>query len=287
MKRIKYTLVLLCSLPFWLGSCETVVELDEPTHTPKLILNAVINPDSLFTVDLSASQSAFSNEPYAPVKNATVGVFSAGNHLFDLRHKANGIYQAQIKPQAGQQYELKASANGYPSVSAINDVPTAPTIHSIQVVGGWTATPSSWGPSVQLTFALEDAAEQEDFYYIQVYTPDTSHFSNNKPYNKALGFTFIAPIEAEFSMEGRHFFSDKLFNGQSLKLKLNLGNNPNKITYVRVAHVSAEYYQYVRTLGKQYNPDLILTPQVPVLNNIQNGMGLFAGYNAITLPIKP
>ena len=285
MKRIKYTLVLLCSLPFWLGSCETVVELDLPPHAPKLVLNAVINPDSLFTVDLSASQSAFSNEPYAPVDNATVGVFSGGNHLFDLRHKANGIYQAPIKPQARQQYEVRARAPGYPSVSATGYVPVAPTIHSVQTAS--PATISGWGPGVQVTFTLEDAAEQVDFYYIQVYTPDTSHFDNNKPYNRALSFTFMAPIEEEFTMEARNFFSDKLFNGQSLNLKLYLEYNPNKTFYVRVAHISEEYYQYVRMLEKQYNPDLFLTPQIPVSNNIRNGMGLFAGYNAITLTIKP
>jgi len=37
------------------------------------------------------------------------------------------------------------------------------------------------------------------------------------------------------------------------------------------------------TLDKQRHSDLILSPQIPESNNIQNGLGLFASYKAITL----
>ena len=283
MRNIKYKLSLLFSLPFLLWSCQTVVELDLPTHEPKLVINAVINPDSLFTVDVSASQSALADGEYQQLKDATVQVYQAGQLLFELQHVGDGIYKADRKPQALQHYELRVSAPGFPDASATSYVPAAPAMRDVQAS---RAAPSSeWGGS-NLSLILDDVPGQENFYYIQAFIPDSSYY-DGKRYNRYVSLDFIAPIKEEFAMEFRYFFSDKLFDGKQVNIQLNLGTAPDKTTYVQVAHITKEYYQYARTLDKQGAGDDFGKIPTPVTNNIQNGMGLFAGYNAVMLAVKP
>lgn len=272
------------SLPLLLGSCETVIELDLPEHEPQLVVNAVINPDSVFTVDVSASRSPFSNDAYQQLSDATVQVYQAGQLLFDLTHMGNGIYKAERKPQALQHYELQVSVPGFPDASATNYIPTAPAI--TDVLASKAPQDPDVGPGVNLTFLLEDAPEQENFYYILAYTQDSS-YNTGELYNRYISVGFTAPIEREFSMESRYFFSDKLFNGKPLQLVLHLQNDPKKLTYVQVAHITKEYYQYVRTLEKQAGGDDFGKFPTTVANNIRGGIGIFAGYHAITLAVKP
>ncbi|WP_299758643.1 DUF4249 domain-containing protein [uncultured Pontibacter sp.] len=283
MKKIKYTLPLLC-LFFILTSCETVVEVDLPTHEPKLVVNAVINPDSILTVDVSASQSALSNQPHGQVENATVQVYHAGQLLYTLPHTGNGKYKADQKPQVQQHYELKVEAPGLPKASATTYIPAAPLIRNL------IATPvasTAWsGTTVSATFTLTDAPGQENFYYIQAYTPDTSYL-DAKPFKRSVSLELAEPFEYEFTMEDRYFFSDKLFEGKAVTLRLHLENSLEQTTYIRIAQITRAYYDYVRTLDKQSYRDNFATPPGPVFNNIAGGLGLFAGYNATVLAVKP
>lgn len=283
MSAIKYKLGLLFSLLLLLWSCETVIELELPEYEPKLVLNSVINPDSLFTVDVSASQSALADGEYQQLTDATVQVYQAGQLLFELQHTGNGVYKADRKPQALQHYELRVSAPGFPSAVANTHITAMPAVKNVQAS---RAAPAFEQQRVNMSFELDDVPGQENFYYIEAFTPDTSYYDGT-PYKEPVSIKFTAPIEDEFGMETRYFFSDKLFDGQALHLELNLDNNPSKTTYVRVAHITKEYYQYVRVLDKQSYRDNFSEIQEPVPNNIQNGMGLFAGYNAVTLAVKP
>lgn len=284
LRKTKHILPLLLCLPFLLNSCETVVELELPEHIPQLVINAVINPDSLFTVDVSASRSAFSNDTYQQIDDATVQVYQAGQILFDLQHVGNGVYKADRKPEALQHYELQVSAPGLPGASATSYIPVAPHIREVKASKA-PQDPDN-GPSMNLSLLLEDTPEQENFYYIQAYRQDTSYL-NKRLYDRYISIDFTAPIEQEFTMEWRYFFSDKLFNGKPLHLALNLENSPEKTTYVQVAHISKEYYEYARTLQKQAGRDDFGNFPTQVTNNIRNGFGLFAGYNATTLAVKP
>ncbi|WP_347158415.1 DUF4249 domain-containing protein [Pontibacter chitinilyticus] len=285
MRTLNYILGLLCCFPLLLWSCETVVEADLPEHEPQLVVNAVLNPDSLFTVDVSASQSAFSSGAYQQIEDATVQVYQAGQLLFELQHTGNGIYKGDRKPQALQQYELSVSAPGYPDASARTHIPAAPVLSHILAA---KAAPRSdfEQQTVTLSFTLDDMPGQENFYYVQAYTPDTSYYEG-KLDNRYIRLEFVSPIGYEFGMENRYFFSDKLFDGKQINLTFNVDNMPDKATYVQVAHITKEYYQYVRTLDKQGAGDDFGKIPAPVANNIQNGMGLFAGFNAVTLAVKP
>ncbi|MBC6608152.1 DUF4249 domain-containing protein [Hymenobacter sp. BT188] len=282
----------LIGLKYWLPAlvmtltgCETIVELELPEPEPLLAINSVINPDSVFSVDVSASQSLFAGQAYAPIENAIVEVYQGGQFIGNLQQVSNGRYRSTERPQPLQPYELRVSAPGYPSASATTELPASPELSEISA----TKVPSldSDFTIVEASFVLADDPAQENFYYIQAYTPDIDRFNKNKPYNRSVSINLLSPFEAEFSMETRSFFSDRLFNGQSLRLQFRLENSADKTTYVRVARISKAYYEYVRALKKQSYGDNVLTSPGPVANNIQSGLGLFGSYSASVIAVKP
>ncbi|WP_206073051.1 DUF4249 domain-containing protein [Pontibacter flavimaris] len=283
MKKLTYPLSLLCLL-FILPGCETVVEAELPAPESALVVNAVINPDSLFTVDVSASQSAFSGGSHGPVATATIQVYQANQLLYTLEHQGNGIYSTTQAPQMLQHYQLQVQAPGFPAATAATYIPAKPVIGRLTAA---TEAATEWqGPSVSASFVLTDPPAQDNYYFVQAYTPDSSYVDGHA-YNRSVGLKIAAPFEAEFTMGDRYFFSDKLFEGKEVPLRLRLDNSPEATTFVRVAHITRTYYDYVRTLDKQSYRDNFATLPGPVANNIKDGMGLFGGYSAVTLAVKP
>lgn len=266
--------------------CETVIKLELPEPEPRLVVNSVLNPDSLFLADVSASRSIFSNEKFVPVENAVVQLYEAGQLLEELRPAGRGRYAGRGRPHPLLAYELRVRAPGFPSVRARTELPAPPAIREVRAR---RAPPVSGGssPSVEASFVLTDDPARENFYYLQAYEPDTARFFGNEPYLRPVAMQLLAPFEQEFTMETRYFFSDRLFNGQAVRLRLSLENNPAKTTYMRVAHVSKSYYDYVRALDRQSYGDNVLPSPVSVANNIENGFGLFGSYAAQTLLLKP
>ncbi|MBF9239276.1 DUF4249 domain-containing protein [Hymenobacter sp. BT683] len=275
----------LLALLALLSSCETVVELDLPEPEPQLVLNSVLNPDSVFTADLSASRSIFSNGPHTPLTTALVQVYQAGQLLEELPHQGQGQYRGTHRPQPRLAYELRASAPGYPSVRATTQLPAPPALRDVKASRG--ADTDFGARTVEAAFVLTDDPAQENFYYLQAYRPEIDRFNNARTYNQAVSIIQFAPFEGEFSMEARYFFSDRLFNGQTVPFHLRLETNPDRPTYVRVAHVSKAYYDYVRTLRQQSYGDNVLPSPVTVPSNITDGLGVLASYSAATLYLKP
>ncbi|GAB3820462.1 hypothetical protein GCM10028895_20640 [Pontibacter rugosus] len=260
-----------------------MIELDLPGHEPRLVVNSVINPDSAFVVDVSASQSAFSAGAHQPITNAMVQVYQAGQLVSSLQSIGNGKYTSDQKPQPLQHYTMQVSAAGFTTVDAATFVPASPIIRDLRAARVAPAA-DMYEETTAASFILADNPEQDNFYYIQAYTPDTTY--EGKAYRRSVNMEFTAPFEEEFTMEDRYFFSDKLFNGKSVPLELHLQNLPANTTYVRVAHITPEYYHYVRTLEKQSYKDNFSTTPESVANNIKNGIGIFAGYHVVTLAVK-
>ena len=100
------------------------------------------------------------------------------------------------------------------------------------------------------------------------------------------------------------FISDDQFNGKKYSTKLTLGNDIIKNTEggndgvhtsenprfnLKIMAVSKDLYEYLRTyeLYKQTEIAITSTSQpVHVYSNIENGLGIFGGYNLKEFPIE-
>jgi len=282
MQKFKHYAISLACVILGLSACIKPVQVTLPTHKPALVLNSVFNPDSTFYVDLSSSRNILSNEAHAPVTNASVRLFRNGNYMADLQHSKNGVYIAAIKPESLAKYSITATAPNFPSISARNHIPGAPVLHQIQAAVA-DIRPNEHDLGVNVSFILDNPSVEENFYFIRAYRSATT---SGQTIVRSAGISFLSPIMEDFQIDDRYYFSDKLFKGKPTTLKLHLYSDPKGITYLRIAHITEEYYAYGKTLVNFSYSDTNLN-QMSVSNNIENGIGLFAGYNAITIPIKP
>ncbi len=262
------------SLGLALSGCTKIVELDLPEVPPQLVVNCVLNPDSLVRVSVSSSQSVYTNGAYPPVENATVQLYRDGQYLLDIPYQGRGRYQAPIRPQAAHTYELRLSAPLFPAVTATTRVLGAPALSDTQA----KSAPPRLGqtlPTLDVSFVLADPADQDNYYYLRAFTNEPNRLAPGTTYRRAVSIDFVGPVKEEFSMEVRSFFSDKLFNGQALRVQLNLDTPSNQPVFLQVAQVPRSYYDYVRSLDKQSYRDNVFGQPVVVANNIIGGLGLF------------
>jgi hypothetical protein len=125
----------------------------------------------------------------------------------------------------------------------------------------------------------------QNYYFISAYYQDTS-FYNHQAYKQYTSISFEAPIEKEFTLGWLYFFSDKIIDGKSVTLKIQVGYpGKDKTLFFNVAHVSPDYYHYVRTLTKQAVADNFSHVPTTVHSNIQHGYGIFAGHHIRTYEI--
>ena len=277
--------VLLICLPLLLWACTDIVEIDLPNQEPQLVINGLFTPDSVWNVDISAGQNALSNETYKQVQDATVELYQGGKHLFNLLHNGNGKYKSEVVlPQELQHYTLKVSAPGYPTSEASNFAPSLPAIRSIKVYRTFNSLNPSMPPEAEVRFVLDDVPGMQNYYFVSAYFQDTAY--TGEAFKNYSGLNFMAPIEKEFTMGSRYFFSDKLIDGKPTTLTLRYTLIKGKTVHLNISQISPDYYHYVRTLVKQsYNDNFMTTPG-PVHNNIRNGLGIFAGYSTVTYRIK-
>lgn len=281
MKVLQYIASLTCCM-LLISACTKKIELDFPPHEPMLVLNGIFNPDSLFSVELSSNRAITSNEDFVPVQNAAVELYQDGIYLTKLQHSGKGVYKSSIKPERLKKYGIKVKATGFPDIASHSFVPEQPLVHDLKSSVAYQQNDPS--PGLNVSLVLEDPPGEENFYSIRAYTFDK--YYTGAVFIRELLVSFISPIEEDFSRSYHQYFSDKLFPGKALNLKLYLANAGLQNTFLRIAQVSPEYYAYGKTYQAHHRSDININ-QSPVSNNIENGRGLFAGYNAITIALKP
>ncbi|SIR08468.1 DUF4249 domain-containing protein [Pontibacter lucknowensis] len=282
LKELPRICCLLSLLPLLLG-CERVLPLDMPDPAPRLVLNSMFQPDSLWQVELTASQGITSSQEYEGVQYATVQVLQGDRLVETLTHTGNGIYRSrQAYPAAYTHYRIIASAPGYPTAEGAGHAPDKPKTDGVQA--RMIASPDNpGGAAVSLSLQLEDRPGQANYYYIRGYSRAID--ASGRPYLEPVSLTSRSSL-FEFSLGSRWFFSDKLFDGITRQLDLYYNTYPGQEVQVEIAQLSADYYQYAQTLYKQSYKDNILTQPVGVHGNIKNGFGIFAGYHVQTYRFK-
>lgn len=281
MKELQSIASLACCI-LVLSACTKKIELDFPPHEPMLVLNGIFNPDSVFSVELTSNRAITSNKDFVPVQNAAVELYQDGVYLTRLQHSARGVYKSPIKPERLKKYEIKVKATGFPDIASHSFVPEKPLVRELKGSVAYQKNDSS--PGINVSLVLEDPPGGENFYSIRAYTYDK--YYTGAIFVRELLISFNSPIEEDFSRSYHKFFSDQLFAGKALNLKLFLANTSPQNTYIRIAQVSPEYYTYGKTYQAHHSSDININ-QSPVSNNIENGRGVFGGYNAVTIGLRP
>jgi hypothetical protein len=276
-----------------LSACQLIVDVKVPYDHPQLTLNAIINPDSAFSAQVTLNRSVLDRNAFLPVTDAEVNVYKDDSPIATLHYIGNGVYRSDtlLKPVAGGKYSIVADKGNTPGVSAKCSIPATTTVTNAQLSD---TVINNINQEIKITLTFKDDPSVANYYeffvaskgeHVDYFTLDRiieyESLSNLEPYDpSSMG-------QIDISSDS-YLVKDIRFNGKEVTLHFKI--NPALIAgnmSIVVRSLSEEYYKYHTTklLQQSTSGDPFAQP-VNVFNNIENGFGIFAGYSQSTYQLK-
>ncbi len=299
------------------SACETVVEVDIPREAPRLVVNAILEQDSVVRFQLSQSKSSLDSSPLQRISSAEAVLFKDGRQIAHFREEALGQYTADHQVEAGSEYSIRVSREGYEPVEAETFIRNPVNISSVRYDTLVTERSvyfreqdsmvinTSVNPS-EIRLTINDPAGEKNYYEITV-LEDATIFSRsyddegNPIIEDTVTYRFPAYLSSEdpvFGSSGEIFddvssvggetllFSDDIFDGREYTVNFNYefplsySDENTNIYYVILRTLQREQYLYFRSVRLQSETEgNPFAEPVPVFNNIVGGYGIFTGFS--------
>lgn len=284
------------------ASCEKVIEPGElPEQDVRLVINAVLDKDSVFKVNLSQSKSIISGKDYKMVDKEVCEVHEDGVFLEKLSFVSKGKYLGTKKPQIGKTYRIVAKAANLADAEGSTKIPTEPVLIRSERIDSATVLPyiatgfTNGGTSIfgglNYRIQLKDNADVNDYYNISlrliVYDSAGTDFfdvgelylndlSNTQSSNSS-GFYYggLYGTDQESVISGNKVFT---VGANLFTPELNF-KRPYTLQPILVCtQFSEEYYKFMMTASKQITTGagIFVEPTV-IYSNCSNGMGIVGG----------
>ncbi|TRX60567.1 DUF4249 domain-containing protein [Fulvivirga sp. M361] len=292
MNRIVYSLALLSIM-----ACETPFDPDFK-EKPQVVVNSFFRPGSPVQIDLSRSNFILAPEQVISVDQAIVTVSNATEVIETLLEDGQGNYTSTFIPEVQTEYFLSVQVDGFSEVTSSNIIPGAVPVQSFSIETQLTNV--NLGESgYRATLTFQDPGTSQNYYGVEiVIVPEGA----DDIFDGEVGFLLLEDPDVgltgnvDISIGGPSssdgdpilFFDDIRFNGQPhtidffiIPINLDFSKDPDVEVYVVLKTLSKDYYQYLLTsvFQKDIEEKGTLAEPVQIANNIQNGLGIFAGYN--------
>lgn len=290
-----------------LSSCIDQISVDLPAPPKRLVVNAILTPDSIFRVQVSRVSSA-TDASSRLLPAAHVSLVAAGGPAEVLHSQGNGLYYSTTRPRTETPYTVQVALDDFPGVSVTDTIPARVLIRD-----AWFSYPTGTDRNNELLGTIvvqfDDPAQADNFYEISGYQ-ESQFLTLDARSNAAL------TAEDESGLNPKSLvFSDKLFNGRRFELRASFlphsrssgGSNNGQPTgpatlppRLVLRSVSRAYYQYRKSWTRHlYNQGskgdtydltqlLFLGDPSTMYSNVSEGYGVMAGYAAQTviLPLR-
>jgi hypothetical protein len=170
---MKKVCIALYILPFVLISCEKELDINLPDTEKHIVVNGMINPDSLFRIRVSKSRNILDTSQFEYVSNASVKLYTDGINELSLTSMENGYFQGNFYPEIGKRYSLTVD---YPP---LNSVSAELTLKDPVQIMAWDTTMETiitdygngWADTanyVYIDLTLKDKPATNDFYFLSI-----------------------------------------------------------------------------------------------------------------------
>ncbi len=316
MKMIKRKIVTLTAVAMaalvTIG-CDTVIDYRGPETEPKVVIYALLQPDSLFVVSVSESHSVF-QEKWQPrqIKNATVRVYRDDELLETLTYHnyepadyyyavyPYSLYTSQTnRPEFGHTYRVEVEVPGYPRAYGETVLPAPVTV---EVIDTSYAYGDYGNRQFNVKLRFRDPAGEENYYRFtapatmgsywgdpgQPYDPEQKIYVhiNDLSYG-ALNDPIISPVQEDdiFDMylhNDYYIFNDELIPGREYNLSLTYNEMIINTEYYefmraffRLNSITRDLYLFLQSFSAyRQTSDNPLAEPVPVYTNVTNGLGV-------------
>lgn len=283
-----------------LCSCETVIEIDIPEEPSKLVVNSYFSSDSLWEVNVSASEPILSAEPLKFISDANVTITDSDGTSFKLEEvpEKKGVYRSDaLMPESGRTYNIQVSAAGFTTVTSRGAAPTPVEITSID-----TSTSFVDGfPETEILINFQDPASERNFYLLKLFYVQkiVANDGDTFTYQEEVGFALAN--DDIFSSGTGTLLEDTPFNGRNYTIGITTqaigfippndstgpSDNFSASLIIELQSTSEEMFQYESSIFdyETSSGDPFAQP-AQVYSNIDNGFGIFAGFSASRRELK-
>ncbi|MBW8688061.1 DUF4249 domain-containing protein [Chitinophaga rhizophila] len=268
-------------------ACRKESRIDIPYQGDKIVLNSLIQPDSLiyFRITRSKPVKEYQNLQFPEIKGADITLLENGKRLPAPVWKVingKGYYVSQAFAQAGKQYAVRVAYDGLTSVLAADSTPGHPEISD--AFAQKTAN--------RVRFTLRDNAAERNYYRIRVYNADTVNGIVTPMKRDTVKFRLDPSFNNNFfDVIGNTYYSEVLLkddriSGKEVQFVLQT-NKQVTASYmmVEVSNLTESAYKYLdNTFAQRLENRLEFSLQpVDIYSNVTNGYGIIAGVNARVL----
>ncbi|NUQ22810.1 MAG: DUF4249 domain-containing protein [Saprospiraceae bacterium] len=289
--------MLLLGVMCMAATCEKPVELDLPLPDPKLVVVSNFTTGEAMRVRVSRSRSILDDSPEDYIADAVVELFNEDDQIIEQLNlvipqinRVSPYYTTQgavIAP--GETYKLKVRAPGFEPVMSKSAIPPRIQIQQFSV-SGLTSSPGSQPGSVrydyQVSLSFSDPGAQTNYYHLNFFQ-QVQDIVVEQSYLQPVVFSPFTDnnyLLAYFA--GGVLIEDEPFNGKTISytFPMSIEIYPSyqllgKI-YVELRTTSEEYYLFHNSLSRQQTNNSGTNGEpIFIYNNIENGHGIFAGYN--------
>ncbi len=306
----KYFIILFITL--FLFSCQKELEIELPDFEQKPVVNCLFATDTNFVLNISHSIS-LNDSMKVEIANAKCYLFSENQLIDSFRYVSDGYYKSNIKPEHRKYYKLKIITPQFGEVSSTSYVPANVQILNTEQqnfavsVPDYSSDASENMPFNRLSITFTDDASVNNYYELKIMVKRFWNDSLHDSYmENAYLYCYDNVVKNEdiLDYEPNIFvFSDSLFNGQTKTIDFLYkpswiswanGNSNGNISYFygdyrlyyKFRSISKEMYDFRKSLirhvyNQQTDDFQVFGDPVPMFSNINNGLGVFAGYTEV------
>jgi len=316
MNRYLYTLFFFFLTTLCFQSCEQVLETDIGASAIKLVIVSHLTPDNQLKVDIKKTRP-INHVSFNPVDeyvtNAVVKVYENMELIEELvldmpddGTDGHPTYTSiDFIPEIGVEYTITAEAPDFQKVSATSLIPIGVSVSNVGFNNSLDIRDAAIADvDFSVNLNLTDASTDDNYYHLVFKQELISYIlldnANGDIDTLIQGPPALAEVDIQLLNQISHiqsnqfgggiFLTDSEFSNQTITLNLEGDFSFDTSKYlpgnfsVEVRTVSKAYYDYYSTITTQSqgDGDGELVEGNPVIENIENGNGIFAGYNSAT-----
>jgi len=299
MKKITQY-ILLISFITGFSSCEKEIDIAIPDRERKIVINSLFTSEETLTVNLTKSLSIIDRADVIFLNDAVVKLYENDNFIENLQFVTNGNYVSSFNLINAVNYKVEVERNGI-IASAVNSIP-----EPIEIINIDTNTIRLFDfDYLECIINFQDNPNENNYYMFSLDNIKTDIYeyydngvliSDTVTYNNSYYESDDIIVENWLYINEQTYilFADHLISGKKYGLNIRV-EHTNSYYYPDISFndvdssyihfnlfsVTEEYYKYFKTFSmhreSRENP---FAEPVQVFSNVENGLGVFAGFSS-------
>lgn len=286
-------LIIILSIMIFFTSCTKIVDILYPEHTPELVVNCIFTTDSLLTVQVSTTVAYNDSIENEFTKNLDIELYCNNTYVENLTNVGEGTYISSTYPEIEKTYKIIINRENAETITAKSYIPKLPEYINFDTILSFYYNPQEEDYYSLGLLSINDYPTTNNYYSFQL-TTHTEYSTYTDIEYIDYKYTDERLKSSEIEKYGLNFmlFTDKYFNGENVTLNFDYEApctdfQPAYLVY-KFKSLSSDYYKYINSLiihsenQDYFNDPFYVGQPVRVYSNIENGYGIFAGFNSYT-----